>query len=178
MISRLAPVSGIWARSAYATWSAPSGRSHSPILISLDYALAHVRDWTVRHFPTSLTPFLGRETRGRRRDHVRASDARLVTLTGPGGIGKTRIALEVGERVASEFADGVVFVDLAPLREVALVLPAIASALGLREAAGRPLHEVVQGYLAERQILLVLDNFEHLLDAATSSRICLFPVLE
>jgi predicted ATPase/class 3 adenylate cyclase len=122
----------------------------------------------VRHFPTSLTPFLGRETEIAAVTHVVCvPNVRLVTLTGPGGIGKTRIALEVGERVASDFADGAVFVDLASLREVDLVLPAIATSLGLREAAGRPLDEVVQGYLVERQILLLLDNFEHLLDAAT-----------
>jgi predicted ATPase/class 3 adenylate cyclase len=122
----------------------------------------------VRHFPTSLTPFLGRNTEVAAVTQVLlAPTVHLVTLTGPGGIGKTRIALEAGERVASEFADGAVFVDLAALREPDLVLPAIATALGLREAAGRPLLEVVQGYLAERQMLLLLDNFEHLLDAAT-----------
>jgi predicted ATPase/class 3 adenylate cyclase len=132
-----------------------------------EIALPMSQDQALRHFPSSLTPFLGRagdvaavvallETPG----------VRLVTLTGPGGIGKTRLAQEVGERLAPSFAAGAVFVDLAPLRDPALVLPTIATALGLREVAGSALDEVIQGYLTERNILVLLDNFEHLLDAA------------
>ena len=77
------------------------------------------------------------------------------------------MALQVGERLATSFAGGAVFVDLAPLRDPAAVLPAIATALGLREATGRSLVTQIHGFLAERETLLILDNFEHLLGAAT-----------
>ncbi len=124
-------------------------------------------DQQIRHFPTSLTPFLGRELEVTTIVNLlQAPSIRLLTLTGPGGIGKTRLALQVGERLASSFKDGAVFVDLAPLRDPALVLTAVATAFGLREVAGRPLEEIVTEFLRERQVLIVLDNFEHLLEAA------------
>jgi predicted ATPase len=84
-----------------------------------------------------------------------------------GGIGKTRLALQVADRLAESFKDGVVFVDLAPLRDPALVLTAVATSFGLREVTGRALQETVAEYLQERQVLLLLDNFEHLLEAAS-----------
>jgi predicted ATPase/DNA-binding CsgD family transcriptional regulator/transcriptional regulator with XRE-family HTH domain len=93
---------------------------------------------------------------------------RLLTLTGPGGVGKTRLAIEVGAQLAGDFPDGVAFVPLAPLVDPALVVPAIAQALGVRETAGRPLHEALRAYLGDRQMLVVLDNFEHLLTAASA----------
>jgi predicted ATPase/class 3 adenylate cyclase len=124
-------------------------------------------DTHLRAFPVTLTPFLGREA------EVTAIVARLgdpgcrlLTLTGPGGIGKTRLALAAGERLAPAFADGAVFVDLTPLRDPTQVLPAIATTLGLREGAGRSLRDVTLAFLRERQVLLLLDNFEHLLEAA------------
>ena len=132
-----------------------------------DVALPDVSDVQTRHFPPSLTPFVGRD------DEICAIAAlveepnvHLVTLTGPGGIGKTRLAIQVGERLASSFAGGAVFVDLAPLRDPELVLPAIATALGLREATGRSLVNQIHGFLSERETLLILDNFEHLLGSA------------
>jgi predicted ATPase/DNA-binding CsgD family transcriptional regulator len=94
------------------------------------------------------------------------ADVRLLTLTGPPGIGKTRLAIEVGRATSGEFEDGVVFADLAPLTEPALVLPTIARILGIRPAAGQPLLERLAQALRDRELLLVLDNFEHLLDAA------------
>ena len=133
-----------------------------------DIALPEASEQQTRHFPPSLTPFVGRD------DEicaiaalVEAPNVHLVTLTGPGGIGKTRLAIQVGERLASSFTGGAVFVDLAPLRDPTLVLPAIATALGLREATGRSLVNQIHGYLAERETLLILDNFEHLLGSAT-----------
>ena len=132
-----------------------------------DFALAPSPDRPVRHAPSSLTPFLGRETEvARIADLLQQPGIRLLTLTGAGGIGKTRLALQVGERLASSFQDGVVFVDLAPLHDPSLVLPGIATALGLREVAGRSLAEIVAEFSRERQVLLLLDNFEHLLEAA------------
>jgi non-specific serine/threonine protein kinase len=90
----------------------------------------------------------------------------LLTLTGPGGVGKTRLALEVAHDVASSFADGVVFVDLAPLRDPAHVLPAIAQRLGVREGSDLSLADAVAAFLKPKQLLLILDNVEHLLAAA------------
>jgi predicted ATPase len=91
---------------------------------------------------------------------------RLLTLTGTGGVGKTRLAIAAAWETKELFPDGVVFVGLAPLGDAALVLPATAQALGLREAEGRTPREVLQALLREKRLLLVLDNFEHVVDAA------------
>ena len=88
-----------------------------------------------------------------------------MTLTGPGGVGKTRLAIEVAERVAGDFADGVAFVDLAPLRDPGLVLGAIAGRLGVDEWDATPLADLLTVSLRGRQVLVLLDNFEHLLPA-------------
>jgi len=90
----------------------------------------------------------------------------LLTLTGPGGIGKTRLAMQVAANVLDHFVDGVFFVSLAPIRDPDLVGATIAQTLGVREAAGRPLQESLQEYLYDQQLLLVLDNFEQILTAA------------
>jgi non-specific serine/threonine protein kinase len=93
-------------------------------------------------------------------------DSPLVTLVGPGGVGKTRLAVRVAEDVAGAFADGVGFVPLAPIRDPALVLPTIAQALGMREAGERPLADQLVALLRDRALLLVLDNLEQVLAAA------------
>src|SRR5438552_1369503 len=96
------------------------------------------------------------------------ADGRLVTLTGVGGAGKTSLALGVARGLAGDFPDGVWLVELAPLADPALVPQAVAAALGVREGAGRSVVDALAAYLEHRAPLLVLDNCEHLVDAAAA----------
>ncbi len=115
--------------------------------------------------PTYLTSFVGR---GREMERVRGllAASRLLTLTGPGGSGKTRLSAEVARRAASEFAQGVCFVPLEAISDPQLVASAMARALEIAEVPGKPILETLKDALKARRILLVLDNFEQILDAA------------
>ncbi len=115
--------------------------------------------------PTPLTALLGRDDEVRQIVALLVSH-RLVTLIGPGGVGKTRLAIDAARTAAPAFPAGVVFVDLAPLRDPALVLPAIAQALDVREAPGIPPDRALAIALGERRPLLVLDNLEQVVAAA------------
>src|SRR5215218_7270144 len=122
---------------------------------------------TPRSLPTPLTRLIGRETElAALRAVLCDEEVRLVTLVGPGGVGKTRLAIAAAS-IAAAFADGVVFVPLAAVSDPALVLSAIAQALDIRETHERPLLEALKAALRERHLLLVLDNFEHVLAAAS-----------
>jgi predicted ATPase/DNA-binding CsgD family transcriptional regulator len=117
--------------------------------------------------PMPLTPLIGREREvGAVVSVLRDEHARLVTLTGPGGTGKTRLAIQVASTLSAGAADGARFVSLAPLRDPELVIAAIAQALGVREAAGQPLLASLVAALGDRSLLLVLDNFEQVVSAA------------
>jgi predicted ATPase/DNA-binding XRE family transcriptional regulator len=117
--------------------------------------------------PLPLTSLLGREREVTALvSLLQTGTYRLVTLTGAGGSGKTRLALEVGARLQGELRESVVFVDLAPLSDAALVLSSIASAIGVRERAGQPLIDMLCSALAAKRTLLLLDNFEQVLGAA------------
>lgn len=116
------------------------------------------------HLPARITSFVGRRAE---LDRLRLllSESRLVTLLGPGGSGKTSLAVELAREVADDFADGLWFVDLAPLADPSLVEPTVAHRLGISEQPGQSIREEIEAYLSARQGLLVLDNFEHLLAA-------------
>ena len=115
--------------------------------------------------PVPHTPLLGRE---RELEEIQGflREVRLLTLTGTGGVGKTRLALEAARRAEDLLPDGVAFVGLAPLSDAALVVSTIAQSLGLKETEGRSSREALYAYLKEKRLLLVLDNFEHVLEAA------------
>ncbi|MGN6031549.1 MAG: ATP-binding protein, partial [Thermomicrobiales bacterium] len=117
--------------------------------------------------PTPRTPLFGR-VREVRNIVERIGDPRcaLVTLTGPGGSGKTRLALAAAAETAGQFADGICFIDLSSLHDAGLVLPGIATALDLNAAAERSVYERLRAWLAPRTALLILDNVEHVTPAA------------
>jgi predicted ATPase/DNA-binding XRE family transcriptional regulator len=118
-------------------------------------------------WPVPLTRLIGRETEvAALHANLRRDDVRLLTLTGVGGTGKTRLAIAAASGMGKDFPDGVVFVDLSPLTNPTLVVPTIAGTLGVLEFAGRPLLETLSQVLAPKRLLLVLDNCERVLEAA------------
>src|SRR6266699_6871205 len=119
------------------------------------------------NLPAQLTPLIGRE------QEIQAAcalleqpEARLVTLTGTGGVGKTRLSLQVATDLLNDFADGICFVPLAPISDPDLIVPTIAQTLGIKEAGERPFKDLLQAHLRDKHLLLLLDNFEQVLAAA------------
>jgi predicted ATPase/class 3 adenylate cyclase len=124
-------------------------------------------DERINNLPAQPTPLIGRESElARVRDLLRTEGVRLLTLTGPGGIGKTRLGLQVGADLLDEFEDGVFFVALASITEPALVPSAIAEALGVVESGEHSLEEALKEYLSPKEVLVLLDNFEQVLSGA------------
>jgi predicted ATPase/class 3 adenylate cyclase/DNA-binding CsgD family transcriptional regulator len=135
----------------------PETRNEFPPLRTPKAARSH-------NLPAQLTTFVGRRSEI---DEIRRSldDNRLVTLTGAGGAGKTRLAIEVAGQLTTEFDDGVRYVELAPITDPALVPVAAARALGLRDEPGRSSLDTVVRFIGDNRVLIVLDNCEHVLDA-------------
>ena len=134
----------------------PGLRADFPALRSLEA--------TPSNLPHALTSFVGR---ARELSEVRAllRSTRLATLTGMGGLGKSRLAIEAASAALAEFADGVWLVELAPLRDPSRVAQAVASVLGVKEEAGRPVLEALERHVRDHELLIVLDNCEHLVAA-------------
>ncbi len=135
---------------------APDLRQDFPPLASLD-ALPN-------NLPVQLTSFVGREKEIKEIKRLLAT-TRLLTFTGSGGVGKTRLSLQVGADLLDSFANGVWFVELAPLADPALVPQSVALVFGLEEESSRPFIEILKDYLREKSMLLLLDNCEHLTSA-------------
>ena len=119
------------------------------------------------NLPLQATPLIGREREvGEVCERLGQEEVRLLTLTGPGGTGKTRLALQAAADVLEDFEDGVFFVPLAAVTDPDLFYTEIAGALGLRESRDVPLEELLKEYVGRRELLLLLDNFEQVLEAA------------
>ena len=117
------------------------------------------------NLPLQPTPFLGRDEQvAWLVDVLRRDEVRLLTITGPGGVGKTRLALQAAADLLESFPDGVWFVDLSALTDAALVVPTMGAALGMREGAVTT--ERLAASLGSKRVLLVLDNFERVVEAA------------
>lgn len=145
-----------------------TSREHSLQTTTIDPETpAEQRKTATRPLCVPLTPLIGRE------QEVKAAcvlllrpDVRLLTLTGFGGVGKTRLGLQVAQEVMHNFTDGICFVALAPIRDPDLVFPTIGQVLGLAESGDRPLFERLKAYLRDKHFLLLLDNFEQVIVTA------------
>ena len=127
--------------------------------------LRTVNDVVKSNLPVQLTSFVGRDRQISDVQQALLSN-RLVTLTGAGGVGKTRLAVRVAAQVAGEFGDGLWYVDLAPINDPDVVPLVVARTLGLPDQPGRPTMDIVSRFIRDRKMLLILDNCEHLLDAS------------
>src|SRR5437764_21991 len=116
------------------------------------------------NLPIQVTSFVGRERELRELEQLLPT-TRLLTLTGAGGTGKTRLALQLAAEILDSFPDGMWFIDLAPLSDPALATLTIASVLGVRDEPGRPLTATLVDWLRPKRLLLILDNCEHLIEA-------------
>jgi predicted ATPase/class 3 adenylate cyclase/DNA-binding CsgD family transcriptional regulator len=129
-----------------------------------------------QHLPVQLTSFVGRQAELTQVRELLKS--RLVTVTGAGGAGKTRLAIQLAGQLTGEFGDGVWYVDLAPITDPELVPVTVARALGLPDQPGRSTMDTLTRFVADRQMLMVLDNCEHLLDASAGLVVALLEACE
>ena len=141
--------------------SSPPIRTHLPAATD---TLAGRRGSPTGRLPLELTSFVDRRTELAEAKNA-LSTSRLVTLTGIGGVGKTRLALRVATKLQPDFPDGACLVELGELRDESLLVGMVASALGLRDQSTKPIHEVLVDFLVPRKLLLILDNCEQIVDA-------------
>jgi predicted ATPase/class 3 adenylate cyclase len=135
--------------------------------LSTDFPPLKTLDTHPNNLPIQPTPFIGREKEvASVTQLLRRPDVRLVTLSGPGGVGKTRLALQVAAEICEEFTDGVFVVALAPVNAPEQVVSALAQTLGIGGSSDLPLVSLLEAALKEKQLLLLLDNFEQVVDAA------------
>src|SRR6266516_2111363 len=132
-----------------------------------DFPALKTVDASPNNLPVPSTVLIGREREVATVAHLlRREDVRLLTLTGPGGIGKTRLGLQVAAELSELFTEGVYFVNLAPIRDPEFVVPTIAQTLDVKETADQTLLDHLSAFLREKRLLLLLDNFEQVVDAA------------
>ena len=139
------------------------------VLVNLpaDFPPLKTLDAHPNNLPVQPTAFIGREQEVAACEQLlRREEVRLLTLTGSGGIGKTRLALQVAAKLSEVFPDGVYFVNLAPTRDPGSLMPAIAQALDVKDLAEQSLLDLLKAYLRQKQLLLLLDNFEQIVSAA------------
>jgi hypothetical protein len=146
---------GLTTPSASTSWSSTA---------SADFPPPRTLDARPSNLPPQLTSFVGREEEITEVERL-LGQTRLLTLTGPGGSGKSRLALRVAADLLPQYRDGSCFVDLAPVTDPALVPAAVANALGVPESAGRPILDEVKDHLRNRELLQVVDNFEQVAEA-------------
>ncbi len=147
--------------------AAPASGSKRLLLVPTFASQAEPELVSNHNLPAQLTPLIGREREVATASALlRRTEVRLLVLTGTGGIGKTRLGLQVATELLEDFPAGVCFVSLAPLRDPALVAPNVAHTLGLSEATRGPVVDHLKAYLREKQLLLLLDNFEQVVTAA------------
>jgi predicted ATPase/class 3 adenylate cyclase/Tfp pilus assembly protein PilF len=129
-----------------------------------DFPPLKTLDARPNNLPVQLTSFIGREEEIKKVKEL-LKDTHLLTLTGPGGAGKTRLSLQVGADVIDDFANGVWFIELAPITDSVLLPNEILKELGLKEEPKKSIDETLTGYLKDKEILIILDNCEHLIEA-------------
>jgi predicted ATPase/class 3 adenylate cyclase len=147
------------------------GRVYQLVIAGLpaDFPPPKSLDNSPNNLPLQLTPLIGREHEvAKALNFLQREEARLLTLTGPGGTGKTRLALQIAAELSEAFSDGVYFVNLAPLSDPAFVIPTIVQTLDIKEIADHTLLDLLKASLHWKQLLLLLDNFEQVIDAAKS----------
>jgi hypothetical protein len=134
-----------------------------------DFPPLRTLDTHPNNLPVQLTSLIGREEEMATVQRLLCrDDIRLLTLTGPGGTGKTRLGLQVAAELSDHFADGVFFVNLAPISDPALVVPTVAQTLEVKETEAQPqLVDHLKMFLRDKHLLLLLDNFEQVIDAAS-----------
>jgi predicted ATPase/class 3 adenylate cyclase len=136
--------------------------------LTRDFPPLRSLDSRPNNLPRQLTTFVGRDREIADVKRMLAA-APLLTFTGPGGVGKTRLAIEIAGELLDEFPEGMWFVDLGPLTDPAFIAPAIASAVGVMHAPGQPILDTVMEHLHGRRVLLILDNCEHVLEVAAQT---------